>query len=56
MDILEGLKRPVPINNGDYSPSITAMASLFDNKYFEYPYKVGIREKLLAVCSNPLAW
>ena len=42
-EMLTGLKPPVPISDGNRRPNETAMISLFDNKYFDYPYKAGIK-------------
>ncbi|KAK3684615.1 hypothetical protein LTR37_020115 [Vermiconidia calcicola] len=41
--MLTAIKPPVPISDGNRTPNGTAMASLFDNKYFDYPYKSGIK-------------
>jgi hypothetical protein len=49
VDYLEKLKTPVPMSSGNKPPLDIAMASVFDNKYFDYPYKAAIKDQMAKV-------
>lgn len=51
IDILLSLDVAVPFNDGYKAPNEIAMASLFDNKFFNYPYKGDVKNYILQVRS-----
>jgi hypothetical protein len=46
-ELLENLTPPLKLKPGNQKPVWTAMAALFDNKLFDYPYKDEIRDTAL---------
>jgi hypothetical protein len=54
-DVLESMKPPLKMLQGSQKPNGTAMAALFDNKLFNYPYKDEIREAALKRTSRGIA-
>jgi hypothetical protein len=51
-DVLESLKPPLKMIQGNQKPNETAMAALFDNKLFNYPYKDEIKNMALKQTSR----
>ncbi len=51
-DVLRGLPKPIIVDGGSRTPSDMAMASLFDNKYFDYSFKHDIEELMTKVSRN----
>jgi hypothetical protein len=45
--MLESLTPPIKLQQGNQKPNWTAMAALFDNKLFNYPYKDEVRNTAL---------
>ena len=48
-DVLKSLPKPILVEGGNKTPNEAAMASLFDNKYFDYPWKPAIRAHMVEV-------
>ena len=49
VDVIQTLKPPVDMSAGGYSPLKIAMDSVFDNKFFNYPYKKDVEKEIAAV-------
>ena len=52
--MLQSLKPRVETVAGILAPNGTAMASLFDNEYFNCPYKASVEEDIINVCTVAL--
>lgn len=56
-ELMEKVKYPIPMANGNHPPAAVAMDSLLDNKYYDAQFKAELRMEMMRVrrATSPLA-